>query len=58
MWVHSLGQEDLLEKTTATHSRVLARRIPWTEEAGGHSPRGRRESDTTEATKHTHSLRG
>ena len=31
-WVQSLGQEDLLEKEMATHSRILAWRIPWTEE--------------------------
>ena len=30
--VQSLGQEDLLEKGTATHSNTLAWRIPWTEE--------------------------
>ena len=29
------GQEDPLEKEMATHSRILARRIPWTEEPGG-----------------------
>ena len=32
--VRSLGQKDPLEKRTATHSSILARRIPWTEEAG------------------------
>ena len=31
-WVRSLGQEDLLETGTATHSRILAWRIPWTKE--------------------------
>ena len=30
-----LGQEDLLEKETATYSSILAWRIPWTEEPGG-----------------------
>ena len=30
--VQSLGQEDLLEKEMATHSSILAWRIPWTEE--------------------------
>ena len=35
MQVQSLGQEDLLEKGMATHSRILAWRIPWTEEPGG-----------------------
>ena len=34
-WVRSLGQEDLLEKGIATHSSVLAWRIPWTKELGG-----------------------
>ena len=34
-WVWSLGQEDLLEKEMATHSSILAWRIPWTEELGG-----------------------
>ena len=35
MWVRSLGREDPLEQETATHSRILAWRIPWTEEPGG-----------------------
>ena len=34
IWVWSLGQEDPLEKGTATHSNILAWRIPWTEEPG------------------------
>ena len=34
-WVQSLGQEDPLEKGMATHSSILAWRIPWTEEPGG-----------------------
>ena len=34
-WVQSLGQEDPLEKETATHSSILAWRIPWMEEPGG-----------------------
>ena len=34
-WVLSLGQEDPLEKERATHSSVLAWRIPWTAEPGG-----------------------
>ena len=29
-WVQTLGQEDLLEKGMATHSSILAWRIPWT----------------------------
>ena len=34
MLVLSLGQEDPLEKEMATHSSILAWRIPWTEESG------------------------
>ena len=34
MWVRSLGQEDPLEEGMATHSNILARRIPWMEEPG------------------------
>ena len=34
-WVWSLGQEDLLEKEMATHSSILAWKIPWTKEPGG-----------------------
>ena len=44
-WVWSLGCEDPLEKGMATHSSILAWRIPWTEEIGRLS---RKESDTTE----------
>ena len=35
MQVPPLGQEDLLEEEMATHSSVLAWKIPWTEEPGG-----------------------
>ena len=34
-WVGSLGWEDPLEEGMATHSSILAWRIPWTEERGG-----------------------
>ena len=34
-WVRSPGWEDPLEKEMATHSSILAWRIPWTEEPGG-----------------------
>ena len=34
-WVQSLGQEDPLEEEMATHSNILARKIPWTEEPSG-----------------------
>ena len=33
-WVRSLGREDPLEKEMATHSNILAWKIPWTEEPG------------------------
>ena len=33
--VQSLGWEDLLEKEMATHSSILAWKIPWTEQPGG-----------------------
>ena len=42
-WVQSLGWEDLLERGKATHSSILAWRIPWTA-----SPWGCKESDSTE----------
>ena len=34
-WVQSLGLEDPLEKGRATHSKILAWEVPWTEETGG-----------------------
>ena len=39
-WVRSLGWEDPLEKEMATHSSILAWRIPWTEEPRGMQPTG------------------
>ena len=50
MQVRSLGQVDPLEEGLATHSSILAWRIPWTQEPGGYSPQGQKELDTTEAT--------
>ena len=46
--VLSLGREDPLEKGTATHSSVLAWRLPWTEEPGGPVCGATKESDVTE----------
>ena len=43
--VRSLGQEDPLEEGMATHSNILAFRIPWPEEPGGQNSMG---LDTTE----------
>ena len=51
MWVPSLGREDPLEEGTATHSSVLAWRIPQTEEPGGLQSSG---SDTTERLNNKH----
>ena len=45
--VQFLGREDPLEKEMATHSSILARRIPWTEEPGELQSMGSQESDTT-----------
>ena len=54
MRVPSLGQEDPMEEGRATHSSILAWRIPWAEEPRGlHSPWGRKELDTTEQLTHT-----
>ena len=46
--VQSRGGEDPLEKGIATHSGILAWRIPCTEEPGRYSPQGHRELDATE----------
>ena len=45
--IQSLGQEDPLEKEIATHSNILAWRIPWTEKPGGLQSMGLQESDMT-----------
>ena len=47
-WVQFLGQEDLLEKEMATHSSILAWKIPWMEDPGRLQSRGCNELDTTE----------
>ena len=46
--VRSLGQEDPLEKGMATHSSILAWRIPWTGSLVGYSLCGQKELGTTE----------
>ena len=45
--VQSLGREDSLEKEIATHSSILAWKIPWLEEPGRFSPQSLKESDMT-----------
>ena len=54
--VSILSWEDPLKQKMATHSIILAWKIPWTEEPGGYSPWGHKESDMTEHPRaHTHS---
>ena len=45
-WVRTLDREDPLEEGMATHSSILARKIPWTQ------------SDTNEATEHARTQQG
>ena len=52
-WVQSLGHEDPLEKGMATHSSILAWRIPWTEEPGGLQAWDCNEFDMTEQQIYT-----
>ena len=47
MQVRSLGWEDPLEKEMATHSSILAWKIPWTEEPGGLESMGSQKVSTT-----------
>ena len=53
-WVWSLSQEDPLEDGMATHSSILAWRVPWTEEPCWLQSKSCKESDTTEWLVHTH----
>ena len=60
-WVRSLGWEDALEKGMATHSSILAWRIPWAEEPGGlqtiGSQRGGHNLETEHARTYAHTAR-
>ena len=51
--VQSLGQEDPLEKGMATHSSILAWKIPWTEEPGGPQSMGLQRLGHDRALTHT-----
>ena len=53
-WVQSLGWEDPLEKFMATHSSILAWRIPWTEEPDRLQSTGLKEPDTTQRLLNHH----
>ena len=48
MQVRSLGWEEPLKKEMATHSSIVAWKIPWTEEPGNLQSMGLKEQDTTE----------
>ena len=50
MRIRFLDWEDPPEEGMATHSSILAWKIPWTEESGGLQSMGHKESDTTEVT--------
>ena len=52
MLVQSLSREDHLEEGLATHSSILAWRIPWTEEPGGLQSIESQRGDMAEATEH------
>ena len=66
-WVWSLGREDPLEKERATHSSILAWRIPWTEKPGelpsmqsqraGHNWEANTHATTSMCTLHRHTLK-
>ena len=54
MWVLSLSQKDPLEKGTATHSSILAWKIPWAEKPGRLQSTGPERVRFDWATEHTH----
>ena len=59
-WVQSLGQEDPLEEEMATHSSILAWKIPWTEEPAGLQSMGSqtvRQDWVTHTYIHTHMVK-
>ena len=55
-WVCSLGWEDLLEEEIATHSSILAWKIPWTEEPGRLQSMESQRVRHDLATEHVHAL--
>ena len=54
MWIQSLGWEDPLEKEMATHSSILAWRIPWQKEPGGLQSKGSQRLRHEWVTEHAH----
>ena len=57
MWVRFLGQEDPLEEGMATHSSILAWRIPWTEEPRGLQSMGSQRVKHDFMTEHAHVMK-
>ena len=55
-WVQFLGQEDPLEEEMATHSSILAWRIPWTEKPDGLQSMGSQKSQTQQNLLSTHGI--
>ena len=53
MWVQFLGWEDPLEEKMATHSSILAWKIPWTEETSGLQSMGQQRAGHNLVTEHT-----
>ena len=51
MWVQPLGQKNTLEKEMATHSSILAWKIPWTEEPVTYSPWGHKRAGHDSVTE-------
>ena len=51
-WVQSLGWKGPLEEGMATHSSILAQRIPWTEEPGGLQSMGSQRVKHSRAAEH------
>ena len=58
MRIRFLGWEDPLEESKATHSSILAWKIPWTEEPGGLRSTGHKESDTSDLARRVEGVVG
>ena len=54
MWIQSLSREDPLQESRATHSSIVARRIPMDRRAQWATVHRAAESETTETAWHTH----
>ena len=57
MWVQSLGREDPLEEEMATHSSILAWKVPWTEEPEGLQSMGSQSQTRLSIAQHSSLLR-